>query len=519
MLTYAEALELCPEVGARDRLSRARIEHLEALIEWFKTAVFGKRSEIRALKNLSIADQLWLGMELLPVPEEPPPKTTTVREHERQQRKKPTTPKPDDASIRFGPEVPVKVIEREDPSAADIPPEQRELIGVEVVRKLAQQSSYLVLEYRTKKYKNKETGEISAPTAPPSVIPGSIADVSFLAGILVDKFLHHLPLYRLHERLLHAGITVSRGNLTRLVHRLAELLEPIYDALRSSVLLSPIVAADESPTPAGRRQGVKNQPGKMRQGYFWAFYGCRQELFFHFSPSRSRVVLDDLLKDFTGVLLTDGYAAYESFIEGRTQITHAQCWTHSRRNFIQAGQIAPQQTEQVLKAIQQLYLVEKEAPLGSEELGKLRQRKSAQIVDALFSYLDKQVAESVFLPSNAFHKAAQYVLNRREPLSAFLDNPNIPLDTNHVERSIRPTVIGRKNWLFNFTETGARSAAIFYSLLQSCVAAGVHPTTYLIDVLQRIDTHPAQKVALLTPRLWKEHFAANPLRSPATEPD
>ena len=110
-------------------------------------------------------------------------------------------------------------------------------------------------------------------------------------------------------------------------------------------------------------------------------------------------------------------------------------------------------------------------------------------------------------------KAASYALTREKALRVFLEYPDVPLDTNHLERAIRPIAMGRKNWLFCWTEIGAKYVGIIQSLLSTCRVQGIDPYTYLVDVLQRIDTHPAKDVALLTPRLWKEHFAANPLRS------
>jgi transposase len=413
--------------------------------------------------------------------------------------------------------VPVKVIEVEHPATKDIPEQDRQLISEDVVYRLAQRSPYLVLKYVTKVYKVKESGKFLTSRAPESVFPGSSADVSFLAGMLVDKFQHHMPLYRQHGRLLQSDIFLDRGTLTRQVHRTVEILEPIYYALMSSALQSPVLGVDETPTPAVRKKGKGKEKGKIKDGYFWAFYGSHDEIFFLYSPSRAKKVLDEVLQGYSGVLLTDGYVAYESFVKGQKNILHAQCWTHSRRNFVYAEKVFPQQCADVLLIIQQLYSVEHEAELGSEELRHLRDKKSRPLVDALFTYLHKQVGESIFLPTNAFLKAAQYMLDRRAELEVFLDRPDVPLDTNHVERAIRPTVVGRKNWLFNFTEIGARYAAIAYSLIQSCVVADVNPTVYLTDVLQRIDTHPARDVHLLTPRMWAQNFADKPMISAATE--
>jgi transposase len=135
------------------------------------------------------------------------------------------------------------------------------------------------------------------------------------------------------------------------------------------------------------------------------------------------------------------------------------------------------------------------------------------IVDAFFAWLERTLRQQVWLPTNPFTKAAQYALTREAALRVFLEYPNVPLDTNHMEREIRAIAMGRKSWLFCWTEVGARYVGIVQSLIASCRLQGVDPYVYFVDVLQRIDTHLAFEVHLLIPRLWKQHFAANPIRS------
>jgi hypothetical protein len=158
--------------------------------------------------------------------------------------------------------------------------------------------------------------------------------------------------------------------------------------------------------------------------------------------------------------------------------------------------------------------------LGLEDVAKLAHRGeySQPLVEAFFAWLKQTVITEVLLPANPFGQAARYALEREAGLRVFLANPDVPLDTNHLEREIRPVALGRKNWLFCWTEVGARQVGIIYSVLASCRLQGVDPYVYLVDVLQRIDTHPALEVQLLTPRLWKQHFAEHPLRSDLDRP-
>ena len=119
----------------------------------------------------------------------------------------------------------------------------------------------------------------------------------------------------------------------------------------------------------------------------------------------------------------------------------------------------------------------------------------------------------VLLPSNPLSKALTYAMTRKDPLQVFLSDPDVPLDTNHVERGVRPIALGRKNWMFCWTEVGAHRVAVIQSLLVTCRMQGIDPYTYLVDVLQRIGRHPAKDVVDLTPRVWKEKFGDDPLKS------
>lgn len=479
----------------------------DRLLAWFRKQFFGARSERRILDVLPIADQLWLGQQMLDVPEEPPPPATTVKSYERTHRQAPTELVDSDSRLRFDESVPVEEILVPNPDLAEVAEEELEQVSEEVTYRLAQRSSYVVLKYIRKVVKRKDTGELSRPPAPSGVIDRSFADVSLLAGMVVDKFQHHLPLHRQHQRLEQAGVFVARSTLTRLTHRVGELLEPIYLAQQSSILSGQVLTVDESPTPAGRASG------RMKTGYFWAMFGDQQEVGFLFSPTRARRVLDEALAPYQGVLLCDGYSAYESYAQARADVTLAQCWSHTRRNFLEAEQVEPRKTARVLSWIQQLYQVEERARGDLDELARLRAEVSRPIVSKIFEFLQRELDNTALLPSNVFVKAAEYAVVRARALRLFLDNPAVPIDTNHVERTLRPPAVGRKNWMFHITEVGARHAAIFYSLIQSCILNDINPNTYLIDVLQRIDSHLAADVDLLTPRLWREHFGHQPMRS------
>lgn len=340
--------------------------------------------------------------------------------------------------------------------------------------------------------------------------------MSFLAGLLIDKFAYHLPLYRQHQRLEAAGVRLSRGTLTNLVHRTCDLLEPVYTAQMESIMASKVLAMDETPIMAGRKMRDPPHRGKMKRAYFWPIYGDRDEIAFPFATTRASAVVKEALKDYAGKLLTDGYRVYDVYAKTSDRITHAQCWSHARRYFENAEPSDPKRVDEILKIIADLYRVEtamKAQALSPEQGVAYRAENARPIVDRFFEKIRGIHAQEVLLPSDPLNRAIGYTILREKALRVFLEDPMVPLDTNHLERAIRPIAVGRKNWLFCWTEVGAKYVGIIQSLLSTCRIQGVDRYAYLVDVLQRIDTHPAKDASLLTPRLWKEHFSANPLRS------
>ena len=150
--------------------------------------------------------------------------------------------------------------------------------------------------------------------------------------------------------------------------------------------------------------------------------------------------------------------------------------------------------------------------MEAEKKRQYRLEHSKPIVDKIVQWCHDQLAKNL-LPKDPLRKAIGYLLNREMELKTFLENPDVVIDTNHLEREIRPIPLGRKNWLFCWTELGAEHVGIIQSLISTCKLHKINPYTYLVDVLQRINEHPASKIEELTPRLWKERFAKNPMRS------
>ena len=507
------SMQRADEECERRTQSEARLAEVEQQLRWFKNQLFGTKSERRPI-DLDDSSQLHLGEIAKAASTEEEPAASTVRGHQR--RKKSKTQDEDlgehDTGLRFDDSVPVKTIHVANPEIDDLPEDQKDDVTEKISYRLAQEpASYVVLKIVRPVIKEKATGELLCPPAPASVLPGSYADVSVLVGLLIDKFRYHLPLYRQHQRMQAAGLTISRSSLSNWVHRTIELLEPIYHSQLDSILHSRVLAMDETPIRAGRKS-----KGKMRTAYFWPIYGDQHEVAFPYAPSRAHDHATSILGEYCGTLITDGYPAYDDYAARRDEVVHAQCWVHVRRGFVKAENVEPERCAEAIRRIGELYQIEKEireAKLAGEAKQKVRGEKSRLLVAEFFDWLKEELIAGALLPKDPFTKAANYALKRKSALEVFLADPDVPMDTNHLERALRVIPMGRKNWLFCWTEIGAEKVGQIQSLIATCVLHDIDPYTYLVDVLQRIDTHSQSEVADLTPRLWKEKFADAPMRS------
>lgn len=503
--------EQIDEIVSTNAILLEKVDALQAQVDWFKRQVFGQKSEkLRYLDNPHQQNFSELFGDAPPI-NQTQQKPEEVKSYQRR-KKQDTSGTPEDSGLRFDEEqVPVQEIELPCPELEGDDADAYEVIGTKVVYRLAQQQSpYVILKYIRKVVKHRPSEKIITTPAPANVLDRSQADVSFLVGLLVDKFLYHQPLYRQHQHLERSGITLSRTTLTNLVHRTIPLLKPIVDAQMKSILRSHVLAMDETPIKAGREK-----KGKMRQGYYWPVYGDRDEIVFSFASSRAHKHVKEILGDFKGVLLADGYQAYDSYVKKHDEATLAQCWSHSRRGFEGANDSEPESVITVLKIIARLYDTDQQIKPNWSDRKKLDHRAvhCKPVVDEFFQWCNEQRQRLDLLPSNKLAKALQYVADREVELREFLADPAIQLDTNHMERALRVIPMGRRAWLFCWTEVGAEYVGDIQSLIVTCRLHGINPGVYLTDVLLRINTHPASRVEELTPRLWKEQFADNPLKS------
>jgi len=320
----------CEDLNDRDKVLalERKVELLEHQVDWFKRQLFGRKSEKRLVEDRPEQPLLEGLVSQAPAAAETDTPTETLTYTRRKQRAESDVT---DAGLRFDETVPVETIHCPAPALAG-GAEAYEQISEKVSYRLAQRpGSYVVLAYVRPVYKHTASGALASTPAPPGLWPGSVADVSVVAGLLVEKFLYHQPLYRQHQRLQREGITLARPTLSTWVHKAIGLLEPIYDALHRRVLQSKVLAIDETPIKAGREKR-----GKMRVAWYGPLYGDEDEVVFSYSRTRGHQHLLATLTGFQGTLLTDGHGAYRRYAGQCEGLVHAQCWAHTRREFLRA---------------------------------------------------------------------------------------------------------------------------------------------------------------------------------------
>ena len=335
-----------------------------------------------------------------------------------------------------------------------------------------------------------EEGVCLAPM-PPQPLPKSSASPALLATIATAKYADGLPLYRQEKRFARLGVGLTRNTLARWMLGAGALIEPLLGHLRAQLHQSPLIHMDETTVQ------VNTEPGRKASSpsYMWVSRGGPPKqpvVLFDYDPSRGAGVPRRLLAGFAGVLLTDGYEGYAGPVR-EYALTHAGCWAHARRKFLEARKLQPKgktgRADQALALIARLYGVEKQArPLSDAQRLALRQAQSRPVIDTLHAWLEKSLAQVP--PKGSLGKALRYLHGQWPKLIRFLDDGGIPLDNNPAENAIRPFVIGRKNWLFSHTPKGAHASAALYSLIETAKANGLEPYAYLVEVFTRL---PAAK--------------------------
>ena len=350
-----------------------------------------------------------------------------------------------------------------------------------------------------------EEGEMAIAPLPARVIEGSNVGTGLLAEIAVCKYVYHIPLYRMQQIFSQRyGVEVTRQMMVHWIKKCAEILEHLFNAMKKLLLSGNYLQIDETPV----KLMDPETKGKTKQAYLWVYSQPGGNILFDFQKGRSGECLREFINEqFSGVVQSDAYKVYKTYASSRPNIELAGCWAHCRRKFKEA--LVEEETEAawVIADIQRLYRIEKHAreqQLDSVQREALRVEKTKPILTRIEIYLHKQLALNP-LPQSALTKAIKYTLNNWKALCLYAQPGygHVEIDNNGVENGIRPTAIGKKNWLFiGHPDAGWRSA-VMYSIFGSCKRHNVEPYQYLVDVLPRIMDHPNKQIHELLPQNWK----------------
>lgn len=380
--------------------------------------------------------------------------------------------------------------------------EKMHRIGQEVVRRelvIIPAQTYVlnhiqaVYGCRTCDRKGTESTFKKAPL-PKAVIPGSNASASAIAHIIVEKYMYGVPLYRQELAFLNEGTRLSRQTMANwLVRAARDWLTPIYSMLRDRMCKEEeILHADETVVQ------VLKEPGRSSrsQSYMWLYKTGRdsdkQTVLYEYKETRSSAHPTAFLKNFKGYLHTDGYVGYGKLGPG---VIRCGCWAHARRKFHEAIQSlsAEEKTNSLaqtgLQYCDKLFALERDfATLLPEERFIKRLELSKPVTDAFFTW----AANLPALPKSQLGKALHYALEQRPLLENFYKDGRLEISNNSAERSIKPFVIGRKNWLFSCTPKGADASAVIYSIIETAKANNIKPLSYLNYIFETMPTLPSQ---------------------------
>lgn len=374
---------------------------------------------------------------------------------------------------------------------------RRELKMIPAQVKVLEHVRY-VYACRTCEREATQTPIVTAP-APAPTLPGSLASASALAHVMSQKFVEGLPLYRQEQAFARLGVELSRQTLANWMLRASERwLEPLQRRMHQHLLQQPILHADETTLQVIKEPG---RDGKS-QSTMWLYRSGRDGppiVLFDYQRTRAGKHPAAFLRGFTGCLHVDGYAGYD----GLPNVTLVGCWAHVRRYFNEALTALPPDArtgrsvaQEGLEFCNRLFAIERELAEASPA-GRLTQRqlRSRPMVDAFRAWLDEHAPQ--VLPKSTLGKAIAYARKQWPKLTRFLADGRLELDNNRAERSIKPFVIGRKNWLFANTPRGARASALIYSIVETAKANGLNPFAYLEHVFTELPNRNVEDEAVL----------------------
>lgn len=480
------------------------IDSLQNMMAWFRKKMFGSMSEKNLPLDPSVLEPTLFDMSLseeeqsaldaeVKKMEEQNAKVIEVKSHKREVRK-PVMRK----------DLPV---EETHIYPEGINPDEYIEIGVETTDRIAIRPAVMYIDRTVRhKFVLKSSLQIEEPEKrtfiiaplPEMIIPKGMASESLLADILIDKYVYHLPFYRVIQKYKELGVLLSDSTIGDWFTAVCSRLRPLYDKLRERIMSSEYIQVDESTLPV-----IDNEKHRAVKGYIWAVRDALcGDVYFHYDMgSRGGDTARKLIGGYRGTIQTDGYEVYEAY-EGAPGKRMIGCWAHARRKFVEALDEDKKRASEALVYIGKLYGIEKEmqeAGLDYDAIQKRRHEESYKIIQEFENWINS--VSGSFTPKSRMWKALVYTYTLLPRLSRYVLDGRYNIDNNGVENAIRPIAVGRKNYLFCGNHDAAVRAAIVYSLFSSCKAHNVDVRLWLEDTLKRIPTE--KNIDRLLPCNWQ----------------
>jgi transposase len=503
-------------------LLRAKNEELEFQIKQLRKILYGSKSE-KTKTEEKAPDKTYLF------------ETEVVQEKEAVEEKKKSTPKRKAVRKAVSAQLETKeiVIAAPEDKKYDSAGKKLSLLGYDSSERYDYQPAKILrVIIKLEKWGHSDSRDLVYTSKPPqTIVPKGILTDLFLLEIIYQKFFMSNPLYRQIQSYTSSGARFSKSTLSDAVRRFAEFFEKIYEALHEEVLNSKFIHGDETELKHQvRNKGApKGERVTIKRGYLWVFRSLTS-CYFHYgtrgaievskvfeldnsSPPQSRYLKEEEKKYF----LSDDYSSYDCALE-LTKLILMGCWAHVRRKFVELKGV-DKEGEEILKEINKLYRIEREVKEEAKlkewnleefykERLKVRQEQEKEVVEEIMRKAKAMVSKGCYPPSNVVGKALNYMLNLEKKLKVYLEDGELPIDNNAAEQILKPTVIGRKNYLFVGSEDAGKWAAICYSVIESCRLMEVDPREYLVVATEGI--HQGKDPATLTPKALKNQLRTLP---------
>jgi transposase len=470
---------------------RKLVLHLREEVERLKRGLVGQKAE-RLPANDAQLSLMMIGLALgsapATEPEGPPPVEETVAAHT---RRKPVR-KPLPAHL---PRVQIEIV----PPEVEREPDAFDLIGTDVRAVLERRpSATVVLEILYKKFVRKERirgveTEVFVADALELPIERGMAGPGMLADTIVRRWQDHQPLTRLEGIYARDGLELSKSTICTWHEQLAELVQPLVDAMFAEAMHEPVLCTDATGVLVLAKE-------RCRVGHFWVLVAPDKHVLYRYSKRHDSAAVDELLPGYSGYLVADAHAVYDHLYKTGA-VVEVGCWAHTRRYFYKALASDPERAKVALAHIGALFALERTmVSTPARKRREIRQARAAPIADAFFQWCEQELAR--VLDESPMAQAIRYARNQREALRRFLDDGRLPLHNNISELNLRRQVVGRKNWLFVGSDDGADVNTVFVSLLASCRMHEIEPLAYMRDLLCLLPRWPRHRVLELAPAYW-----------------